>query len=70
MSRMDSDPTLHRVLDEVLRQGARTDAGFAAVDEKISTFRGEMLSHIDAIYARFDRLEEEYQSLSAAAKST
>lgn len=33
---------------------------------EISGLRNEMLSHFDAVYKRFDRLESEYQALSAA----
>ena len=33
---------------------------------KIDTLRDEMLSHFDAVYKRLDRLESEYQALSAA----
>ena len=38
------------------------------VDLKVDALRDEMLSHFDAVYGRFDRLESEYQALSAAVK--
>ncbi len=48
-------------------------SGFAGVRQEVSDLRDEMnsrfresFSHSDAIYARFDRLETEYQALSAA----
>jgi hypothetical protein len=36
--------------------------------EEIASGRGEMLSHFDGVYKRFDRLESEYYALSAAVK--
>ena len=35
-----------------------TDA-VGVVDSRVTTLRGEMLSHFDAMYKRFDRLESE-----------
>ena len=34
----------------------------APLEARISGLRDEMLSHFDAIYKRFDRLESEYQA--------
>lgn len=39
-----------------------------AVDSKLTSFRNETMSHFDAVYKRFDRLESEYGALSAAVK--
>jgi hypothetical protein len=36
-----------------------------AVGARIAPLRQEMLSHSDAIYRRFDRLESEYAALKA-----
>jgi hypothetical protein len=36
----------------------------APLEARISGLRAEMLSHFDAIYKRFDRLESEYQASS------
>ncbi len=44
-----------------------TDA-VAGVDSRVSTLRDETLSHFDAVYKRFDRLEVEYHALAAAVK--
>ena len=44
-----------------------TDA-VARVDSRVSTLRDETLSHFDAVYKRFDRLEIEYHVLAAAVK--
>jgi DNA repair exonuclease SbcCD ATPase subunit len=38
----------------------------AATDVKIDSLRNVMLSHFDAFYQRFERLESEYHALSAA----
>ena len=38
------------------------------VDSRVTELRQEMLSHFDGIYKRFDRLENEYQAVSAALK--
>ena len=45
----------------------RVDRRFDILESRIDTMHQEMLSHFDAIYARFDRLEVEYQMLSAGA---
>ncbi len=36
--------------------------------DEIGSVRGEMLSHFDAMYKRFDRLESEYHAFSAAVR--
>jgi len=38
------------------------------VNSPLTALRQEMLSHFDGIYRRFDRLESEYQAVSAALK--
>ena len=40
----------------------------AGVDSRVTTLRDETLSHFDAVYKRFDRLEIEYHALAAAVK--
>ena len=40
----------------------------AGVDSRVSTLRDETLSHFDAVYKRFDRLEIEYHALAAAMR--
>ena len=35
---------------------------------RIASLRDETLSHFDAVYKRFDRLESEYHALSAAVQ--
>ena len=38
------------------------------VDARISPLREEMLANFDAVFRRLDRLESEYQALSAAVE--
>ena len=38
------------------------DGRFEALREEIGAFRSETLGRFDAIYQRFDRLEDEYQA--------
>ncbi len=38
------------------------------VDTRVGSLSNEMLSHFDALYQRLDRLETEYQALSAAVR--
>ena len=38
------------------------------VDVKVDALRDEMLSNFHAVYKRFDRLEDEYQALTAAVR--
>ena len=38
------------------------------VEKRFEDFRSEMLGHMDAIYARFDRLETEYHMIVAGLK--
>ena len=62
----DVSKLLQRLQSEII-------SGFDGVRRDVSDLRDEMnsgfrdvLSHFDGIYARFDRLETEYQSLAAA----
>ena len=40
----------------------------AKIDAKITPLREEMLANFDAVFRRLDRLESEYQALSAAVE--
>jgi len=37
-----------------------------AIRDSVQDLRGDMLSHFDGVYQRFDRLESEYHALAAA----
>ena len=50
-------PDLNQLLDRV-----------SGVEGSLGTLRDEMLTHFDAIYQRFDRLETESQALVAAVR--
>ena len=51
-------PDIERIVTEAI----------AGVDSRVSRLRDETLSHFDAVYKRFDRLEIEYHALAAAVK--
>ena len=64
-----------RQFAEVDRQFAEVDRKFAGVDQQFARFgqmitelRQEMLGHFDAIYRRFERLENEYQAILQALR--
>lgn len=42
------------------------DTRIGRVDERIDALADQMLTHFDAIYVRFERLESEYHSVRAA----
>lgn len=58
---------LYSVLMRFHREVVVTDIE-RIVGQRIDVLRDETLSHFDAMYKRFDRLETEYQALSAAVK--
>ena len=66
---------LGRQFAEVDRQFAEVDRKFAGVIQQFARFgqtitelRQEMLGHFDAIYQRFERLENEYQAILQALR--
>lgn len=46
------------------RQFTEIDRRFGAVDLRLTELRQEMLGHFDAIYHRFERLEQEYHAIT------
>jgi predicted nucleic acid-binding Zn-ribbon protein len=44
------------------------DRRFEGVDLRFTELRQEMLGHFDAIYHRFDRLEQEYHAITQALR--
>ncbi|MDQ3280380.1 MAG: hypothetical protein M3Q69_03105 [Acidobacteriota bacterium] len=50
------------ILGAITRLGDRIDEQIARLDAKVDALRDETLSHFDAIYHRFDRLETEYET--------
>jgi len=59
---------LGRQFAEVDRKFADVDRRFDRVGQMIAELRQEMLGHFDAIYQRFDRLENEYQAILQALR--
>jgi hypothetical protein len=51
-------PDIERIVDDRI----------GSVDGRVAGLRNETLTHFDEVYKRFDRLETEYQALSAAVK--
>jgi phage shock protein A len=54
---------LARILDEVVDGRKAVEDRIDGVASEVTGLRREMLSHFDAVYARFDRLETEYHAL-------
>jgi chromosome segregation ATPase len=63
---------LGRQFAAVERQFAAVDRRFDAMDlrftQMLTELRQEMLGHFDAIYQRFERLEQEYQAILQALR--
>lgn len=57
------------VLPDIARAVQGSNAGVEGrldrLEQKLDDFRDETLRHFDDIYARFDRLEKEYQTIKA-----
>jgi len=59
----------YRELVEFLgRQFATIDRRFAALEERVEQGFREVSGHFDAIYVRFDRLEQEYYAIVEALR--
>jgi chromosome segregation ATPase len=56
---------LARILDEVVHGRKAVEDRIDGVAGEVAGLRREMLSHFDAVYARFDRLETEYHALAS-----
>ncbi|MDP2700446.1 MAG: hypothetical protein Q8P98_00080 [Candidatus Rokubacteria bacterium] len=50
------------------RQFTEIDHQFGAVDLRLTELRQEMLGHFDAMYHRFERLEQEYYAITQALR--
>ena len=49
-------------VDKIGRRFTEMDRRFDEVDLRVTELRQDMLGHFDAIYHRFERLEQEYRS--------
>jgi chromosome segregation ATPase len=59
---------LGRQFTEVDRRFGEVNCRFDEVDLRFTELRQEMLGHFDAIYHRFDRLEQEYYAITQALR--
>ncbi|MDO8478633.1 MAG: hypothetical protein Q7W02_21050 [Candidatus Rokubacteria bacterium] len=50
------------------RQFTEVDRRFGEVDLRLTELRQEVLGHFDAIYHRFERLEQEYYAITQALR--
>lgn len=54
--------SLERQFTEIGRRFTEMDHRFDEVDLRVTELRHDMLGHFDAVYHRFERLEQEYHS--------
>jgi chromosome segregation ATPase len=59
---------LGRQFSEVDRRFGEVNHRFDEVDLRFTELRQDMLGHFDAIYHRFDRLEQEYHAITQALR--
>ena len=59
---------LGRHFTEVDRRFGEVNRRFDEVDLRFTELRQEMLGHFDAIYHRFERLEQEYYAITQALR--
>ena len=59
---------LGRQFTEVDRRFGEVNRRFDEVDLRFTELRQEMLGHFDAIYHRFERLEQEYYAITQALR--
>jgi chromosome segregation ATPase len=57
-----------QLVDFLGRQFNEIDRRFDEVDLRFTELRQEMLGHFDAIYHRFERLEQEYHAITQALR--
>jgi len=57
-----------RRFGEVNHQFSEVNRRFDGVDLRFTELRQEMLGHFDAIYDRFERLEQEYYAITQALR--
>ena len=51
-----------QLVDSLDRQSTEIGRRFDEVDRRVTELRQDMRGHFDAIYHRFERLEQEYRS--------
>jgi chromosome segregation ATPase len=59
---------MDRRFGEVSQRFSEMDRRFDEVDLRFTELRQEMLGHFDAIYHRFERLEQEYHVITQALR--
>jgi chromosome segregation ATPase len=59
---------MDRRFDEVGHRFTEMDRRFDEVDLRVTELRQDMLGHFDAIYHRFERLEQEYHAITQALR--
>ena len=59
---------LGRQFTEIDRRFGEVNHRFDEVDLRFTELRHEMLGHFDAIYHRFERLEQEYHAITQALR--
>jgi chromosome segregation ATPase len=59
---------MDRRFGEVSQRFTAIDRRFDEVDHRFTELRQEMLGHFDAIYQRFERLEQEYHAITQALR--
>jgi chromosome segregation ATPase len=59
---------LGRQFTEVDRRFGEVNRRFDEADLRLTELRQEMLGHFDAIYHRFERLEQEYHAITQALR--
>ena len=60
--------SLERQSTEIGRRFTEMDRRFDEVDLRVIELRQDMLGHFDAIYHRFERLEQEYHAITQALR--
>jgi chromosome segregation ATPase len=60
--------SLERQSTEIGRRFSEMDRRFDEVDLRVTELRQDMLGHFDAIYHRFERLEQEYHAITQALR--
>jgi len=60
--------SLERQFSEIGHRFTKIDRRFDEADLRIIELRQDMLGHFDAIYRRFERLEQEYQAITQSLR--
>jgi chromosome segregation ATPase len=59
---------MDRLSTEIGRRFTEMDRRFDEADLRVTELRQDMLGHFDAIYHRFERLEQEYHAITQALR--